>query len=180
MNNQLRGILIGMGFSVLIAAAGAYFVARRITRPIDNLTTIAEKVTASDLNQVAAIERRDQIGTLAASFNTMTGRLRDLIDSLETRVEMRTAQAQALDDAGMVIDFRLLKEKTRALLEGLDHRYLNELPFFQGKNPSAENIAFHLFHELAREINQKSRQVSWVGVWESDTSRAIFRGSKAE
>jgi 6-pyruvoyltetrahydropterin/6-carboxytetrahydropterin synthase len=87
-------------------------------------------------------------------------------------------EAEALDEAGMVIDFRFLKEKTRALLEGIDHRYLNELPLFQGKNPSAENVAFHLFHELSRQINQGSRKVSWVAVWESDTSRAVFRGSK--
>ncbi|CAG0926664.1 Methyl-accepting chemotaxis protein McpB [Thermoflexales bacterium] len=103
VNNQLRGILLAMGLSVLTAAGGAYFIARRITRPIDNLTAVAERVAAGDLNQVAAIEYRDQIGTLAASFNAMTGRLRDLIDSLETRVEMRTAQVQASADVGRAV-----------------------------------------------------------------------------
>jgi len=86
-----------------------------------------------------------------------------------------SVESETLDDSGMVIDFRLLKEKTRGLLESFDHRYLNELPCLQGMNPSAENVAFYLFHELARQIDQGSRQVSWVAVWESDTSRAIFR-----
>lgn len=103
VNAQLRGILLAMGVSSLISIGGAYLLARRITRPIDNLTAVAEKVTAGDLNQVAAIERRDQIGTLAASFNAMTGRLRDLIDSLETRVEIRTAQVQASADVGRAV-----------------------------------------------------------------------------
>ena len=52
---------------------------------------------------MAVVERDDQIGTLAQSFNTMTSRLRDLIDSLETRVEMRTAQVQASADVGRAV-----------------------------------------------------------------------------
>ncbi len=103
VNTQLRGIFIAMGLSALVSIAGAYVLARRITRPIDELTDVAEKVTAGDLNQVAVIERRDQIGTLAASFNAMTSRLRDLIDSLETRVEIRTAQVQASADVGRAV-----------------------------------------------------------------------------
>ena len=97
---QTRGIFLALGFSTLIAIVGAYLLTRRITRPIDNLTEVAEKVTAGDLDQLAVIEHRDQIGTLANSFNTMTARLRDTIDSLETRVEMRTAQVQASADVG--------------------------------------------------------------------------------
>ena len=93
--------------AILIAAAGsiigAYFVTRRIVRPINNLTEVAVNVTAGDLEQVASIERNDQIGVLAQSFNTMTARLRDTIDSLETRVEMRTAQVQASADVGRVV-----------------------------------------------------------------------------
>jgi 6-pyruvoyltetrahydropterin/6-carboxytetrahydropterin synthase len=86
-------------------------------------------------------------------------------------------ESETLDGLGMVIDFRLLKEKTRTLLEGLDHRYLNELPFLKDKNPSAENLAFYLFQELSRPIDRGSRYISWVAVWESDTSRALYRRS---
>jgi 6-pyruvoyltetrahydropterin/6-carboxytetrahydropterin synthase len=86
-------------------------------------------------------------------------------------------ESETLDELGMVVDFRFLKGKTRALLERLDHRYLNELPFFKDQNPSAENVAFFLFQELSPQIDQGSRHVSWVAVWESDTSRALYRRS---
>jgi 6-pyruvoyltetrahydropterin/6-carboxytetrahydropterin synthase len=92
------------------------------------------------------------------------------------KVEVAVESA-TLDDQGLVIDFRLLKEETRAVLEGLDHKYLNELPFCEGRNPSSEAIAAHLFGELSRRIDRGGRRLSWVAVWESDTSRALFRRS---
>jgi 6-pyruvoyltetrahydropterin/6-carboxytetrahydropterin synthase len=86
-------------------------------------------------------------------------------------------EAERLNDQGMVVDFRFLKEKTRALLEGFDHKYLNDLPFCEGKNPSSEAIAAYLFQELSLLLDRGARRVSWVAVWESDTSRALFRRS---
>ncbi len=90
--------------------------------------------------------------------------------SVEVAVESET-----LDESGMVVDFRLLKEKTRSVLEALDHRYLNELPAFSRANPSSENISAYLFTELSRQIDHGSVRVSWVSVGESETSRALYR-----
>jgi len=86
-------------------------------------------------------------------------------------------QSESLDEGGRVIDFRLLKSKTREVLNPLDHKYLNELPFFQNTNPSSENLAAYIFGELAKQIDQGARRVSWVSVWESETSQAIYRRS---
>ena len=84
-------------------------------------------------------------------------------------------ESESLDDGGMVIDFRLLKRKTKAILETLDHRYLNELPLFAKTNPSSENLAVFIFGELSRQIDQGSRRVASVSVWESETSQATYR-----
>jgi len=84
-------------------------------------------------------------------------------------------ESDFLDEGGMVIDFRLLKGKTKAILEALDHRYLNEIPFFADMNPSSENLAAHIFGELSRQIDHGSLKVSRVSVWESGTSRATYR-----
>jgi 6-pyruvoyltetrahydropterin/6-carboxytetrahydropterin synthase len=84
-------------------------------------------------------------------------------------------ESESLDELGMVMDFRLLKAKTRAILDKLDHRYLNELPFFRETNPSSESLAAYIFAEIARQVDQGSRRVSWVSVWESETSQATYR-----
>lgn len=84
-------------------------------------------------------------------------------------------ESEGLDDGGMVMDFRLLKTKTRAILDTLDHRYLNELPIFKEKNPSSENLAAYIFAELSRQVDQGFQRISWVSVWESETSQATYR-----
>jgi 6-pyruvoyltetrahydropterin/6-carboxytetrahydropterin synthase len=84
-------------------------------------------------------------------------------------------ESASLNELGLVMDFRLLKNKTRAVLQALDHSYLNELPSFKGKNPSSENLASYIFQELAREMDQEGYRLSRVSVWESETSRATYR-----
>ena len=84
-------------------------------------------------------------------------------------------ESEGLGEQGMVMDFRVLKAKTLGILDNLDHHYLNELPFFKGTNPSSENLAAYIFAEIARQVDQGSRRVSWVSVWESETSQATYR-----
>jgi 6-pyruvoyltetrahydropterin/6-carboxytetrahydropterin synthase len=85
-------------------------------------------------------------------------------------------RADQLNSAGLVRDFGDLKAVSHEVLDGLDHRYLNELAPFQEENPSSEHIARYLFHELSRRLNNDQAQVSKVSVWESDTAFATYIG----
>ncbi|MCX7830755.1 MAG: 6-carboxytetrahydropterin synthase, partial [Acidobacteria bacterium] len=46
------------------------------------------------------------------------------------------AKKEELDNLGMVVDFRALKEKTKAVLSRLDHHFLNDVPPFDKINPT--------------------------------------------
>ena len=82
--------------------------------------------------------------------------------------------AEKLDSLGMVVDFGELKKELQTIIERLDHKYLNDVPPFDRLNPSSENIAHFIFHELAKAMNGEGKSVSSVSVWESDTSVATF------
>ncbi|MCK9529977.1 MAG: 6-carboxytetrahydropterin synthase QueD [Gammaproteobacteria bacterium] len=84
--------------------------------------------------------------------------------------------ASALDRLGMAIDFKDVKAAARAAAGELDHRYLNEMPPFDQVNPTAENIAAHLFERIAETLDNERVQVSAVTVWE--TERACIRYAK--
>jgi diguanylate cyclase (GGDEF)-like protein len=81
------GINLAVAFSALcLAVFGALRVTRSIATPLAELSAAAGRVAAGDLEMAAKIERRDEIGALAASFNLMTARLRELFASLEHRI----------------------------------------------------------------------------------------------
>ncbi|MGD1008747.1 MAG: 6-carboxytetrahydropterin synthase [Candidatus Aminicenantales bacterium] len=81
--------------------------------------------------------------------------------TFQVEVEIRAGE---LDATGIGIDFTQVKEKLAAVLP--DHTLLNDTyPF----NPSAENLARHLYGEL-----KKSYPVRAVTVWESEDASATY------
>ncbi len=89
------------------------------------------------------------------------------------KVEVFLAGEQ-LDEAGLLVDFGVIKARTNALLEEIDHKYLNELEAFREQNPSSENLARYLFERLSTTLSRDGVRVSRVNVWESDTSCAAY------
>lgn len=80
------------------------------------------------------------------------------------------AESQKLDKAGMLMDFRILKEELNNCLDKLDHKYLNDIAYFKKVNPTSENIAKFIYDSLKSSIgNLKS-----VTVWESHNSCATY------
>ncbi|MFO8165180.1 MAG: 6-carboxytetrahydropterin synthase QueD [Desulfatiglandales bacterium] len=85
-------------------------------------------------------------------------------------------EGEKLNDIGLLIDFKDVKNATSKILEGLDHSFLNELPPFKDQNPSSENIAAYIFRELGNELNDTRIKVSKVTAWESDFASATYIG----
>jgi 6-pyruvoyltetrahydropterin/6-carboxytetrahydropterin synthase len=85
-------------------------------------------------------------------------------------------EGKKLNDAGLLIDFKDLKDATNRILEELDHSFLNELPQFKDQNPSSENIAAYVFTKLSSELNDTNITVSKVTAWESDTASSSYSG----
>jgi 6-pyruvoyltetrahydropterin/6-carboxytetrahydropterin synthase len=81
---------------------------------------------------------------------------------------------EGLDGAGLLMDFGVVKARTREVLKELDHKYLNELPAFRDQNPSSENLAHYLFQRLSAALNCDWARVRRINVWESDTSCASY------
>ena len=85
-----------------------------------------------------------------------------------------TVSAQELDNAGLAIDFKILKKETKGILSKLDHKYLNDLDAFRERSPSSENISRYLFEELTSAFAEKEVTVEKVTVWESDNACASY------
>ena len=82
---------------------------------------------------------------------------------------------EQLDSAGLLMDFVDVKQAIKALVERLDHRFLNDVTPFDKLNPSAENIAKYFYDEIEPRVGIKGLQVHAVTIWETDTTSATYR-----
>jgi signal transduction histidine kinase len=81
-----------------------FLVARRIVRPLNRLVDVTTAVTEGDLNQRTGIARKDEIGTLATSFDTMTERLDQRTQQLVAQTSELVAILQSIADGVIVLD----------------------------------------------------------------------------
>jgi len=82
---------------LLIAGVIGWAISTRITTPLRRVTEAAEEVAESRHVAAIDIDRHDEIGRLADSFNTMTERVELARHELEDRVEQRTAELTAVN-----------------------------------------------------------------------------------
>lgn len=111
VRQQERILLLAFLLVGSIVTVIALFFVRNFTRPIAQLTRTSSLIAAGDLTQRVAIDRRDEIGTLAQSFNTMTEQMSLLINHLEERVRSRTRDLQVAADVSKQITTVLDIEK---------------------------------------------------------------------
>ena len=82
---------------------------------------------------------------------------------------------EALNNAGVLMDFGQLKKSLSGIIERLDHKFLNELEYFNDSfPPSSENIAYFIANELQASINDPLVKVSSVTAWESENACATY------
>jgi signal transduction histidine kinase len=121
---------------VVLSMLAVYGFSRRITRPINRLTTQAQKIADGFLDEKIPVESRDEIGQLAAAFNEMTDALKSNIDAkeralaelqdlnrtLEDRIRQRTAELQERSTAleQSLDEVRAMGEISRAVGSSLD------------------------------------------------------------
>jgi 6-pyruvoyltetrahydropterin/6-carboxytetrahydropterin synthase len=82
-----------------------------------------------------------------------------------------------LNDGGILIDFRILKQWTGEILKQFDHKNLNEISCFCGLDPSAENVAKFIYDRISEKITKGNLNVSRVTVWESEDARVSYYGN---
>jgi nitrogen fixation/metabolism regulation signal transduction histidine kinase len=84
------GLMVG---ALVISVALGIVIVRQIVQPIQAMAMTAEAISAGDLSRQVQVTSRDEVGILAAAFNSMTAQLRQSLESLEQEVvEVKQAE----------------------------------------------------------------------------------------
>tara|TARA_B100001013_G_scaffold268483_1_gene169982 strand:- start:89 stop:382 length:294 start_codon:yes stop_codon:yes gene_type:complete len=89
------------------------------------------------------------------------------------KVEVEVS-GNVLDNVGMVLDFKDIRNSTNDIVNKLDHRFLNDLEPFKKINPTAENIAKYIFLELSKVINNNETRIKSIKLWETEKSAVMY------
>ncbi len=157
IKNQTRNTLFAWVIIAMLAISVAVLVAYLLARPISHLTALTRKAAEGDLAAEVHITTRDEIGTLAGTFSTMTSRLRELIGSLELEVaERKRAEAKLRDS----------EERYRSIFENAVEGNFQATPGSKGRyisvNPSYAHImGYDSPEQMIAEVKEIGPQF-WV------------------
>ena len=144
-------LLLLVGGSVL-AGFMAWNVARVISGPIKEMTAAAKAIAAGDRTKQVPVDRTDDIGELASSFNVMTRELRTLTEDLEDRVAERSVEieAKSRELEKRNAELTRLMEERETFLAGVSHEV---------RSPLTAMIGFlDLINETGDDLGREERE----------------------
>src|SRR5438067_13111710 len=88
-----------------------------------------------------------------------------------------TLAGNELDKAGLLLDFKDLRDVMKPVIDRLDHQMINDIEPFTNLNPSAENLAKYFYDETNKSLSQTTDgrvSVKDVTIYETDTTTATY------
>jgi HD-GYP domain-containing protein (c-di-GMP phosphodiesterase class II)/sensor domain CHASE-containing protein/HAMP domain-containing protein len=160
--SDLHGLIVLSLIVALFLAAGAgLLMSRTVSRPLQKLAGAAAAMAGGAVRQRLDFRRRDEIGKLAAAFNTMSDRVATHIEELSSKTQNLSAEIANLNEFGTKLaqttdvhaELRRLADMIREIFTGgfaavyLRHEGDLELAAFSGSSGSPVPAA--AVHELA-------------------------------
>ena len=90
-------VLLMLGITLTLILAQTILLEQALTRPMQALNAVTQRMAAGDLSQQVPIRRGDEIGSLAKNFNRMAEKLREYTENLERTVEVRSMELAESD-----------------------------------------------------------------------------------
>jgi two-component system sensor histidine kinase VicK len=118
--DALRLLVITSLAALLLVAVLAIVLGRRTVEPVRQLTRAAEQISGGDLSVATGVRTRDEVGTLASRFDTMTASLGQLTGDLrEAAARLATVLASMTDGLLATDASGIVTSVNRAALEML-------------------------------------------------------------
>jgi methyl-accepting chemotaxis protein len=151
-------IIICIGVAMLAAmTAGAFFIARSISRPIVQTMTVLKDVSEGNLTRTIDIQSKDEVGELAGYINFTVDRIKSLIMAIRS-------QSAALSDigndlAGNMNETAAAINEITANVQSIKARVINQSASVTETNATMEQISINI-DKLSGHVDRQSVSVA--------------------
>ncbi|MEJ5224928.1 MAG: GAF domain-containing protein, partial [Anaerolineales bacterium] len=177
VTDQARTIvLIALGTSFILGVS-TLLISRTITVPVSRLTSVAEQLTAGNLQARVDIRSQDELGTLADTLNSMSGQLEQTLAGLEQTIAQRTAD---LEQRGKELEQRTLDLEATTLRSERRAAQLLAVSTVANAIANIQNLD-ELLPRIAEVISQQFGFYH-VGIFLNDVANtyAVLRATNSE
>jgi signal transduction histidine kinase len=119
LNTSVIISLVVSVVGIMLGVAAAAYIGRIISVPIQNLTSVAARIGAGDLDQNIDLDRDDEIGVLAHSFSAMRDSVVEKVTTLEKEISERKRAESELSETHDNLE-RIVDERTKELAAARD------------------------------------------------------------
>lgn len=104
LNALIRNIILGWLIIAGLFAAIAWLLSRRVSRPLEDMRRLAERIADGDLE--ARVERPDseELGDLARTLNRMAGQLGERLDTITRQRNEQEAVLASMEEGVLAVD----------------------------------------------------------------------------
>ncbi|MFZ2726582.1 MAG: ATP-binding protein [Methylococcaceae bacterium] len=102
INANAQQTLLLSAIALIITLIVGFLTANYVIKPILKLNRASKELALGQWQHNIDINRHDEVGELASSFNIMAGQLKDAFENLETKVEQRTQELAIAKDKAEV------------------------------------------------------------------------------
>ncbi|MBN1658258.1 MAG: HAMP domain-containing protein [Anaerolineae bacterium] len=146
-------VLVGL-VTALLAALLAVLIAERTTRPVRQLTGVAERMASGDMSARLLPSTRDEVGQLTRAFNHMADQIRQQVSTLAEEQGRLAAVLDHMADGVLITDTRgkvqLINAAAARLLDTSEERAMERL--------LAQVAPYHALIDLWRAAREQGEE----------------------
>ena len=168
-NPILKTTLLIVGLFVIIGAIIAYLIVHSITKPLNQLVAVTQKVSEGDLTQQFPVKKNDEINQLGSSFNKMVGALQEVIHHVGGKADQLAASSEELMASS---------EQNSKATEQIANS-IQEVAAGTEKQTDKVKDGNNIIREISTKIRQIERHAQTVSQTSQDAAGIVVSGNEA-